>query len=262
MSCTDTTAHLALEQLFLGELSEVAHLELREHARTCAECHEAYDRLTRVEAQLEKSRSGLPAARMKFLESQVLSRAAAQKRAAQARADAGGDRSLWTRVRLWLVPAGGLALAGVLALMLLPKSPPPGVDADGFQARGAGAAAAKSIYGVRAFCIQPEGAKNVSPKVLAEAGPGETLTCAVGNRVQFAYTAPKDARLTLAAPTPAGDWLTFASRIEVKKGTDVPLSFSTPVTTSWLSQPIEVKARFEDPATGKLVAETTLKVTP
>lgn len=253
MSCQDQNAHQALEQLFTGELSQSVHVWLRAHVSGCADCRQTYDKLTRVDAQLEKASSGLPNSRMELLRQQVVAKAVAQQSAAQA--------SVWTKVRRWLVPAGGLAVAGLALMLFLPREE----HDDGFQARGPAEDGEAKTFGVRAFCVTP-GAAGSEPTVFGEARPGERLKCPAGKAVQFTYTTPQKARLTIAAPTPAGDWLTFLPssdpKSQVAQGTDVPLRFSTPVTPEWLNGPTEVKARFEDPATGALLSETTLTLEP
>jgi hypothetical protein len=42
---------------------------------------------------------------------------------------------------------------------------------------------------------------------------------------------------------------------------DVPLEYSTPVRGDWLSEPLQVRARFED-AQGRALGETTVTLKP
>jgi hypothetical protein len=116
-----------------------------------------------------------------------------------------------------------------------------------------------SAFGVRAFCVSPEG------KVQGEAQPGGRLACSEGAAVQFSYTAPAGARLSVAAKSPSGEVLQFFPRegeaAPVTPGVDVPLSYSTPVQGGWLSEPLEVRARFTDEK-GQVLGETQVMLTP
>lgn len=260
MSCTNTAAQTSLERLFAGDLPDDELVALRAHAATCDECRASYDRLTRVQATLEKSRSGLPADRLKFLESQVLARAAQSSQAAPYSESAPPGTSWWQRLRFVLLPAGGLALAGLLVAVVVPRVQH---DTPEWQARGVDPQArANAAFGVRAFCVT----RDADPKVQAQAAPGESLKCAPGMAVQFTYTAPRDARLSIAAPIANGDPVTFLAasdpQAQVKAGIDQALSFSTVVTGDWLSAPVDVHARFEDPQSGKLLSDTTVRLVP
>src|SRR5687768_6728224 len=193
MTCTNTEAKAALRALFLGELEAGRHTRLREHAKTCAECREAYERLSRVESSLEKR--VLPKGREALLEEQLMARVRASEQAA-----APERRSFWD---WWRVMLPAAAVAAVAMLVVLPRERGPG-PADGeYQARGAGEDRA---FGVRAFCMSPEG------KVQGEALPGGKLACAEGSAVQFSYTAPADARLSVVAKSPSGEVLQFFPR--------------------------------------------------
>jgi anti-sigma factor RsiW len=246
MTCTNTETKAALRALFLGELEAERHTRLREHAKTCAECREAYERLSRVESTLEKR--VLPKGREALVEAQLMARVRASERAA-----APERRSLWD---LWKVMLPAAAVAAVAMLVVLPQVRGPGPAGGEYQARSG---AAGSAFGVRAFCVSPEG------KVQGEAQPGGRLACAEGAAVQFSYTAPEGARLSVAAKSPSGEVLQFFPRegeaAPVKPGVDVPLSYSTPVQGGWLSGPLEVRARFTDEK-GQVLGETQVTLTP
>lgn len=246
MKCTNTEAKAALRALFIGELEPERHARLREHAKTCAECREDYERLSRVESSLEKR--VLPAGREALLEAQILARVRASEQAA-----APERRSFWD---WWKVLLPAAAVAAVAMLVVLPQVRGPGPGNEEWQARGSGD---KSAFGVRAFCVSPEG------KVQGEAQPGGRLACAEGAAVQFSYTAPQGARLSVAAKSPSGEVLQFFPRegeaAPVTPGVDVPLSYSTPVQGGWLSAPMEVRALFTDEK-GQVLGETEVTLTP
>src|SRR5688572_17684966 len=98
MMCKDTEAKAALRALFLGELEAERHARLREHLKTCVECREAYERLSRVESSLEKR--VLPKGREALLEVQLMARVQAAERAA-----APEHRSFWDWWRVMLPAA-------------------------------------------------------------------------------------------------------------------------------------------------------------
>jgi hypothetical protein len=246
MTCADRQAKAGLEALFLGELDAQGHARLRTHAQGCADCREAYERLSRVESALEKR--VLPQGREALLEAQLLSRL--KQREASEAATARGFSWGWLRVALPVAACAGLALVA-LPVVRGGQTDPGGE----WQARSAGGTA----YGVRAFCVGPAG------EVKGEALPGGTLACPEGAAVQFSYTAPEGAKLSVAARTSSGDVLQFFPRegaaAPVASGVDVPLEYSTPVQGGWLSEPLQVRARFED-AQGRPLGETTLTLTP
>jgi hypothetical protein len=247
MRCTDAEAKAALQALFLGELKAHDHARLREHVKACAECLEAYERLSRVESALE--RRVLPKGREALLEAQLLERVRAADRAA-----APERRSLWA---WWKVALPVVAVAAVATLVVLPQVRGRGTAGpDDWQARSG---SSEGAFGVRAFCVSPGG------EVQGEARPGGALACPEGSAVQFSYTAPKGARLSVAAKSPSGEVLQFFPRegevAPVAPGVDVPLSYSTPVQGSWLSAPLEVRARFTDEK-GGLLGETQVTLTP
>jgi anti-sigma factor RsiW len=241
MTCVDRQAREALEALFLGELEAQGHARLREHARGCADCREAYERLSRVESSLEKR--VLPKGREALLEAQLMARV--QRREAPARGFSWG----WLKVALPVAACAGLAL------LVLPKVRGAHSQDGEWQPR----AGAGTAYGVRAFCVAAGG------EVRGEARPGETLACPEGASVQFSYTAPEGARLSVAARTTSGEVLQFFPRegapAPVGAGVDVPLDYSTPVQGGWLSEPLQVRARFED-AQGRALGETTVTLKP
>lgn len=241
MTCVDRQAREALEALFLGELDAQGHARLREHARGCADCREAYERLSRVESSLEQR--VLPKGREALLEAQLMERV--RQREAPARGFSWG----WLKVALPVAACAGLAL------LVLPKVRGAQSQDGEWQAR----AGAGTAYGVRAFCVAAGG------EVRGEARPGETLACPEGASVQFSYTAPEGARLLVAARTASGEVLQFFPRegaaAPVGAGVDVPLDYSTPVQGGWLREPLQVRARFED-ARGHALGETTVTLKP
>jgi hypothetical protein len=91
------------------------------------------------------------------------------------------------------------------------------------------------------------------------------LACAEGAAVQFSYTAPQGARLSVVAQSPSGEVLQFFPRegeaAPVMPGVDLPLPYSTPVQGGWLSAPLEVRARFTDEK-GQVLGETAVTLTP
>jgi anti-sigma factor RsiW len=245
MTCENSEAKAALRALFVGELDAQGHGRLRAHAKTCAACGEAYEKLSRVESALEKR--VLPQQREALLEAQLMARVQAAERAA-----APERRSFWG----WWKVALPVAAAAAVAVMVLPKVQGTGAPGDEYQARGPKEEAA---YGVRAFCVAADG------QTQGEARPGGTLACPEGAAVQFSYTAPKGARLSVAAKAASGDVLQFFPREgeagPVAPGTDMLLEYSTPVQGGWLSAPLEVRARFVDEK-GQLLSETQLRLTP
>jgi hypothetical protein len=246
MKCTNTEAKSALRALFLGELEPERHARLREHAKTCADCREAYERLSRVESSLEKR--VLPKGREALLEAQLMARVRASEKAA-----APERRSLWDG---WKVMLPAAAVAAVALLVVLPRVWGPRPAEGEWQPRSGGAG---STFGVRAYCVSPGG------KVQDEAQPGGRLACSEGAAVQFSYTAPQGARLSVAAKSSSGEVLQFFPRegeaAPVAPGDDVMLSYSTPVQGGWLSEPLEVRARFTDEK-GQVLGETEVTLTP
>jgi hypothetical protein len=236
----------ALRALFLGELSAEGHARLREHVKTCAECREGYERLSRVESALEKR--VLPKGREALLEEQLMQRVRASEQAATAPE----RRSFWD---WWKVALPAVAVAAVALLVVSPRGRGVGPEGE-WQARKG---STDSAYGVRAFCVSSEG------KVRGEALPGGRLECPEGAAVQFSYTAPQGARLSVAAKSPSGEVLQFFPRegepAPVAPGVDVPLPYSTPVQGGWLSAPMEVRARFTDEK-GQVLGETQVTLTP
>ncbi len=247
--CADRQAKQALRALFLGELEADGLTRLRAHASGCAECQEAYDRLGRVESALEKR--ALPEHRQALLEQALFARLAPPARAPEPR------RWRLSLPESFLPVAGGLALATVALVLVVPRMTAHEARPE-FQSRGA-AAGMTSAWGVRAFCVDEQGAPR------AEARPGETLACGEGHSVQFSYTAPEPARLSLEATSPEGELLRFFPRegaeAEVAAGVDVVLPHSTPVRRDWLTGPLEVRARFTD-AHGRELSQTRLQLSP
>jgi hypothetical protein len=246
MTCANSKAKAALQALFMGELDAEGHAWLRGHAKACAACGEAYEKLSRVESTLEKR--VLPQQREALLEAQLMARVKAAERAA-----APERRSFWEWWRVAL-PMG--AVAAVAMLVVLPRMQGSGTRGGEWQARSG---SKDGAFGVRAFCVSAEG------QVRGEARPGGTLACPEGAAVQFSYTAPEGARLSVAAKAPSGEVLQFFPRegdaVPVAPGVDVPLEYSTPVQGGWLSAPLEVRARFVDEK-GQLLGETQVRLTP
>ncbi|MFP2931575.1 zf-HC2 domain-containing protein [Pyxidicoccus sp. 3LG] len=252
--CTDRQAKRNLRALFLGELDAEGYTRLRAHAATCARCRDTYDKLSRVESSLEKR--ALPDSRQALLEGALFARLGAS--AAPARAPARAvepERSSFFRP--WMGAGLGLAAVAASALLtILPEREWTERKQAEWQARSAQAG---STFGVRAFCIGADG------KALGEALPGGKLACAEGGSVQFSYTAPQAARLTIEAASPSGEPLRFfpseGPSQEVAPGVDVTLPFSTPVQGGWLTGALDVRARFTD-SQGKLLEETRVTLTP
>ena len=246
MRCANSEAKAALQALFMGALEPKAHGQLREHAKTCAECAEAYEKLSRVESALEKR--VLPQQRQELLEAQLMARLQAAERAAAPARSSFWD---WWKVAL---PVG--ALAAVAMVVVLPRMQGTGTPTDEWGVRSG---TKEGAFGVRAFCVSPQG------QVQGEARPGGTLACAEGSAVQFSYTAPEGARLSVAAKSASGELLQFFPRegdvAPVGPGVDVPLEYSTPVEGGWLAAPLEVRARFVDEK-GQVLSETQVRLTP
>jgi hypothetical protein len=222
-----------MDEEFAGdELGERA-AQLREHLKTCDACRERYDRLARVEAKL--SGGGLSEQKMDALEARIfanLGKSTAPSAAPPPPVQRGWGTFLAAAAVVVLVAA--FAIRGWLA-----------TKDDQFTPRGGG-----ESWGVRAFCVK-DGA------VTAEALAGGTLPCAPGSLVQFTYTAPKAAKLSISLD---GTDQTFFSGTQVVAGIDVAMSASTPVG-EWLSGPQRVTARFTDDS-GATLAESSLTITP
>ena len=228
-ACADTKAKRALQALFRGELDAEGYTWLRSHAASCADCREAYDRLARAGAE--------------------------GRAAAPVRAPRPTERPSFFRP--WMGISMGLATAAALALLVV--MPEKGADTRDNENEWGVRSAQGTAWGVRAFCIGADG------QVRGEARPGGTLACSEGGSVQFSYTAPEPARLTIETTSPSGEPLRFfpsdGPPAEVAPGVDVTLPFSTPVQGGWLSGPLEVRARFTD-ARGQTLGETRVMLTP
>ena len=230
MNCEE--ARTAMDDEFAGlDPGERAAL-LRAHLKTCADCRERHDRLGRVDMVLE--RGGLSEQRMDALQARILRKTALVP--ALPPPSRGG--------RTMLAAAAALVLVTAIAVPLWRFT-----NDDGFTPRGGG-----TSWGVRAFCV-------TAGQVTAEAKPGETLPCAPGSVVQFTYTAPSDAQLSIALE---GTDLRFfpvdVERARIDAGIDVSLPLSTPVG-EWLTGPRKVMARFTD-SSGHPVAESALTIAP
>jgi len=244
--CTDRRAKQALRALFEGGLDAGGFSRLREHVTGCAECREVYERLGRVDSALEKR--ALPEHRQALLEQELLARLAAAPGAVRP-----PKRERFSLPSFFLPSLVGLAVAAVALVLVVPRLRAPESE---WQARGD---LGTSAWGLRAFCVGPGG------QVLAEARPGGALACGEGDAVQFSYTAPEAARLTVEAASPSGEPLRFfpseGSAAPVTPGVDVLLPHSTPVQGGWLAAPLKVRASFVD-AQGRVVSETSLTLSP
>lgn len=254
--CADRQAKKALEALFRGELDGEGYTRLRAHASECGECREAYDRLGRVESALEKR--ALPTGREALLEKELFARLGMAAAPAKPTRVPEPERKRFFPT-LFLPLTAGLALAGVALLLVVPAmlktQPRPPRDEWGSRGGEPGTTA----WGLRAFCVGADG------QVRGEARPGGTLVCGEGNAVQFSYTAPEGARLSVEAASPEGEPLRFfpqeGTSEQVKAGVDVLLPFSTPVQEGWLAGPLEVRATFVNPQ-GRLLSQTRLTLSP
>lgn len=244
MTRCDRQARQSLEALFRGELDAEGFTRLRAHMAECAGCREAYDKLGRVESVLEKR--ALPVGREALLEKELFARLGVAAEPARA-----PEREPF--FQRFLIPVA-LGLAAALVLLVVG----PQVQKQEPEWRARGGEPGTSTWGLRAFCVGADG------QVSGEALPGGTLACGEGGAVQFSYTAPRAARLTVEARSPAGEPLRFFPREdegEVVAGVDVPLPHSTPVMKSWLAAPLEVRATFEDEQ-GRPLSETRLTLIP
>lgn len=237
MNCQ--AAREALELQFSGEPNAATDAALRAHLEGCASCREFSERLARVDTALE--RGGLSTQRLEAMEARILARVAPPPHA-RVSLPPPARRGGWGRLML----AAAAVLAVVVAVPLWRAT-----RDDPFTPRGQPG----TTWGVRAFCVGP------GAKVTAEALPGGTLSCAPGSMVQFTYTAPRAARLSISlAGSDQRFFPTDAGEAEVAAGTDVALPMSTPVG-EWLSGPRQVTARFLD-AAGEPIAQSTLSLTP
>ena len=234
MNCE--TARATMEEQFAGEELGGRGEQLRAHLKTCEACREGYDRLARVDLAL--SGGGLSEQRMDALQARILGKAMVAATVTQLPV----PPPVVAR-RGWGTLFAAAAVLVLIAAIAIPAWR--AMQDDGFTPRGGG-----QSWGVRAFCVT-EG------KVTAEALAGGTLRCASGSVVQFTYTAPQSAQLSIALD---GTDQTFFSAATVKAGIDVALPSSTPVG-DWLAGPQRVTARFTD-SKGATLAETALTVTP
>ncbi|WNG43411.1 hypothetical protein F0U60_04345 [Archangium minus] len=248
--CADRQAKQALEALFRGELDGEGFTRLRSHAAGCDECREAYDKLSRVESSLEQR--VLPAYREQLLEKELFARLGAATKPAPARAPVPERKRSWPT---FFIPAAvGLAVAGVAMVLVVPEL---GTREPEWQSRGA--ETGTTAWGLRAFCVGADGG------VRGEARPGGTLVCGEGDAVQFSYTAPEAASLSVEAVSAEGEPLQFFPQEgpseKVAAGVDMLLPYSTPVQGGWLSGPLEVRATFKDPK-GRALSQTKLTLSP
>lgn len=245
MSCREPRFREALEALAAGELSTSEFAALRTHATHCEGCRVQYERVSRLERHLE--RKALPQRHQELLEAELFARLRVDVPPPQTAQVIRPSRWSPRRVAAVALPIAASILAGVLLV-------PAVLREDTFQARAGGPA---SVFGVRAFCLNPAG------EVIAEAGGGETLRCAPGGYLQFSQTSPVEARLAIQGR--AEEPLTFfpldGQSAHVPRGIDVPLSHSTPVTAEWLRGPITIIATFRSKH-GEVVGTSELKVVP
>lgn len=236
MNCE--AARAAMDDQFAGEdLGERAE-QLRAHLAACDSCRERYDRLARVD--LAMARGGLSEQRLDALQARILGKAVVPPAEL-----APPPPPLPPRRAGW----GTLLAAAAVVLTVVAIPVLRSMQEEGFQPRGGG-----ESWGVRAFCV-------TGGAVSAEALPGGTLKCPAGSLVQFTYTAPAPAQLSIALEGSGQRFFPAeAERAAVDAGIDVALPLSTPVG-EWLTGPQKVTARFTDPA-GKILAESTVTVTP
>lgn len=249
--CADRQAKQALEALFRGELDGEGFTRLRVHAAACDECREAYDKLGRVESSLEQR--VLPAYRELLLEKELFARLGTAAKPASVRAPVPERKRSWPT---FIIPAAvGLAVAGVAMVLVVPQLE----TREPVEWQSRGAATGTSAWGLRAFCVGADGA------VRGEARPGGTLVCGEGDAVQFSYTAPEGASLSVEALSPEGEPLRFfpqeGDSERVAAGVDMLLPYSTPVRGGWLAGPLEVRATFKDEQ-GRTLSQTQLKLLP
>lgn len=247
-TCADRQAKQALRALFEETLDAEGFARLRAHVAGCGECREAYERLARVESALEQR--ALPANRQALLEQELFARLSQAPQPVRAPAPV---RRRFSLPSFWVPSLAGLALASVAVVLVVPRLRAPESE---WSARGS---ALPSAWGVRAFCVGPEGS------VHGEARSGEALACGEGSAVQFSYTAPEAALLTVETVSALGEPLRFfpaeGSAKQVAAGVDVPLPYSTPVQGGWLSGPLEVRASFSD-TRGRVLSQTRLTLVP
>jgi hypothetical protein len=245
-TCGDQRAKQALRALFQGALDAEGFAWLRAHVAGCGECRETYERLARVESALEQR--ALPGSRRALLEQELFARLSGASKPAQAPA-----RRRFSLPSFFLPSLAGLAVAGLAVVLVVPRLLTPEAE---WGTRGG---SATSAWGVRAFCVGPEGG------VHEEARPGEALACGEGSAVQFSYTAPEAALLSVEAASATGEPLRFfpaeGTATRVPAGVDVPLPHSTPVQGGWLSGPLEVRASFSD-ARGRVLSQTRITLVP
>ena len=241
-ACGDRQAKQALRALGEGTLDAAGYARLRTHVAGCAECRDTYERLARVDSALEGR--ALPAQREELLRQELFARLEAASRSAPVAA-----RRRFTLPAFTWPSVAGLAVAAVAVVVLMPRRL---TQDNEWRTRGV---PLTSAWGIRVFCVGPQG------DVLAEARSGQTLVCGEGSSVQFSYTAPEAARLSVEARSSAGELLRFFPRegeaARVPAGVDMPLPDSTPVQGDWLSQPLVVNASFSD-ARGQVLSQTHL----
>lgn len=229
--CANTRAHKALDALFLGDLPSREYASLREHLSGCEECREQYERVSRVQAQLEKRT--VPEARKELLAHQLLGRLQPH----------GRRPSPWATWGKLFLPVA--AAAAVVTLVVPQLVNPP---RDEFAPR---AGAAETSHGVRAFCVAP----GATARVLGEARPGQTLRCPESASVQFTYTSPSATELEVFT-VQAGERQSFFSsapgKIALGAAVDQPLPVSTPLSALGQGEHA-VSTTFRDPASGETV---------
>ncbi|MHA7633246.1 anti-sigma factor [Corallococcus sp. M7] len=161
--CDDRRAKQAMAALFekgRDGLDADGFERLRAHLATCPECQETYTRLSRVESVLEQR--ALPQARSALLEQALFARL----QPAPARAVISPERRRWFASPLFM-PLALSAAAATVALVVVAPSMERSMEHSGqqgvpeWQARSS--APGEGAWGVRAFCISPQGT------VLAEA---------------------------------------------------------------------------------------------
>jgi hypothetical protein len=180
---------LALDQLALGELPEPARAALLSHLGTCADC-------ARVSAALAEEQTH-------FLAEVALPTLAAQTLAEAARA----PRTMWSRVRRFLMPLAAAGVASAAALAIFVATP-----GDGARSKG--------DFSLSTYVLHAE-----------RSGPGQSHLgepLHPGDRLQFRYNGTKPGHLAVVAVDAAGQVSLYfpggATTAPVAAGRDVPMS--------------------------------------
>ncbi|HCF57139.1 MAG TPA: hypothetical protein DFS52_03960 [Myxococcales bacterium] len=188
MGCGKREFARLLEGSFLGELSLSDWERLRAHLAACEGCRAEYDRQVLLQRAMRREPGPLPAESLERIGESVLARLGAVERGAKR-----SRRSWWWKAASVAAPAAALALL----LVLVPR------EADRFQARSSGGA---QVEGVRAFCIEGEGA-GARVRSTTDFGSSGELRCRRSDTLQLSYSSG-----------PAGAWLAVVSVPEGGEG--------------------------------------------